>query len=486
MSIRFVDTTIRDGHQSLWAMNMRSHHMTTVMPYLDQAGFDGIEFMAAGASFKKLVRHLNENPWQWIKGGAALAKNTPLRWHGDFVGRTMSGYVPREVGELLIKKVVDLGITYTRIGNKWNDFTELREPSERFISLGMTPIVNIIYSVSPRHTDEYFIQRARDVSALNPYRVCFKDVGGLLTPERIQQLVPRMMEAAPDVTWEFHGHCNNSFGPINALEFAKLGVEVIHTSIPPLANANSQPSIYNLANNLRALGFDVDVDEEVLRPATEYLEFIAKKEKFQIGVPYEYDHKLYDHQVPGGMISNLRYQLSLAGVADRLDQVLEEVPQVRADLGYPIMVTPLSQIVGTQAAINVIVGERYGQVTDQTIEYALGRHGKEAPLVMDQNVRDKILGRSRANELTELKPWEPTLSELRQHYGIGASDEDLIVMAVVGEDALDVIGTESHGTPHLSQSTPLSELIREIAVGDSNRFISIQKGDLSLTVAKSK
>ena len=483
--IRFVDTTIRDGQASLWAMNMRTRHMLTAMPYLDAAGFESMEFIATGSRMKKFVRHLGENPWDWIKGGAAAAKNTPLRWHGPIGGRTMSGYVPQEVGELLIKMAVDLGIAYTRTGNNWNDYGAMAGQIERFNKLGMTPIVNVIYSVSPRHTDEYFVQKVRDAAALNPYRLCFKDVGGLLTPDRIKQLIPKVLEAAPGITWEFHGHCNNSFGPINALEFAKLGVEVIHTAVPPLANANSQPSIYNVAANLRSLGFKTQIDEEALRPASEYFEFVAKREKFQIGMPYEYDEKLYSHQVPGGMISNLRYQLSLAGVAERIEEVLDEIPLVRAELGYPIMVTPLSQIVGTQAAVNVIVGERYQQVTDQTIEYALGRHGREAPHVMDQEIRDKILNRPRARELETLESWEPTLSELRKRYGKNISDEDLILQAIVGDDALDIVGSAGVARQHLTNSKPLSQLIYELATRDEHRYVSIKKDDLSITMVKS-
>lgn len=482
--IKFVDTTIRDGQASLWAMNMRTRHMLAAMPYLDAAGFESMEFIATGSRLKKFVRHLNENPWDWIKLGAAAAKNTPLRWHGPIGGRTMSGYVPQSVGELLIKKAVEVGIVYTRTGNNWNDYSALENQLTRLNALGMTPVVNVIYSVSPRHTDEYFVQKAKDAAALNPWRLCFKDVGGLLTPERIKVLLPKMMEAAPGVTWEFHGHCNNSFGPINALEFAKLGVQVIHTAVPPLANANSQPSIYNVADNLRALGFNPQIDLEVLKPATQYFEFIAKRENFQIGTPYEFDEKLYRHQVPGGMISNLQYQLSLAGVADRIDEVLEEIPAVRAELGYPIMVTPLSQIVGTQAAVNVIVGERYGQVTDQTIEYALGRHGREAPNVMDPDVRDKILSRPRAEELAKLEPWEPTIPELRQKYGADISDEDLILLAIVGDDALDVVGSSSQKNYHLSSTLPLAELIHGLANRDNNGFVNIKKKNFSLTMIK--
>ena len=484
--IRFVDTTIRDGQASLWAMNMRTHHMLSAMPYLDAAGFESMEFIATGSRLKKFVRHLNENPWDWIKLGAKAAKNTPLRWHGPIGGRTMSGYVPMAVGELLIKRAVELGIRYTRTGNNWNDYSVMKDQLARFDKLGMTPVVNVIYSVSPRHTDEYFIQKTREAAALNPYRLCFKDVGGLLTPDRIRELVPKLLEVSPGVTWEFHGHCNNSFGPINALEFAKLGINVIHTSVPPLANANSQPSIYNVAENLKSLGFDPKIDTEVLRPATEYLTFIAKREKFQIGEPYEYDERLYSHQVPGGMISNLKYQLSLAGVSERIDEVLEEIPQVRAELGYPIMVTPLSQIVGTQAAVNVITGDRYSQVTDATIEYALGRHGREAPFVMDQDVRDKILNRPRAKEIEELKEWEPTLAELRQKYGKDISDEDLILCSVVGDDALDVVGSSSGTRYHLASAKPLSELLYELINRDNHRFVSIRRGELSVTMVKSE
>lgn len=482
--IKFVDTTIRDGQASLWAMNMRTQHMLSAMPYLDAAGFESMEFIATGSRLKKFVRHLGENPWDWIKGGAAAAKRTPLRWHGSIGGRTMSGYVPKSVGELLISKAVELGIELTRTGNNWNDYEALRPQLDKLSQLGMSSVVNIIYSVSPRHTDEYFIQKAKEAAQLSPYRLCFKDVGGLLTPDRIRALLPRMLEVTPNSVWEFHGHCNNSFGPINALECAKLGIKVIHTAIPPLSDANSQPSVFNVADNLRALGFNPIIDEVALKPASEYFEFIARKEKFQIGVPYRYDEKLYQHQVPGGMISNLQYQLALAGVENKIQQVLEEIPAVRADLGYPIMVTPLSQIVGTQAAVNVIVGERYAQVTDQTIEYALGRHGRSAPELMNQEVRDKILSRPRAEELKNLEPWEPSLDQLRQRYGHSTSDEDLILMSIVGDDSLDIVGSSTNNSFYLEKPRALTELIRHLAKDDKHRFISVSKGEFSLKMVK--
>ena len=484
-AVRFVDTTIRDGQASLWAMGMRTRHMLPAMPHLDAAGFEGMEFIATGSRLKKFVRHLRENPWDWIRQGAAAAERTPLRWHGPIDGPSMSGAVVPEVGELLISKAVDLGIRYTRTGSNWNDFSKVTVQLPRFERLGMTPVVNVMYSVSPKHTDEYFVQKAADAGALRPWRLCFKDVSGLLTPERTRTLLPRMMAAAGDVPWEFHGHCTNGLGPLNAVEAVKAGVRYVHTAVPPLANANSQPSVYSLAVNLRELGYEVDVDTDVLRPATEHFTAVARAEGFPIGVPYEFDERLYRHQVPGGMISNLQFQLRQAGVEDRLPEVLEETERVRADFGYPIMVTPLSQFVGSQAAINVIVGERYAQVTDKTIEYALGRHGgEEATSGMDADVRDRILSRPRAKEIEAYEPPRRTLADLREKYGRDTPDEDLILMSIVGDDAVDVVGSARRPRPPAPAGTPLVELVRRLAEQDRHAFVQVSRPGLSVTVRK--
>lgn len=484
--IHLIDTTIRDGQGSLWATSMRTAHMLPAMPFLDEAGFEAMEFLAPGSRLKKFVRDLKENPWDWIRLGAQAARATPLRWHGSIDGEVMSGRVPPEVGELLTRKVVALGIRYTRTGNNWNNFSTLPAELKRYHRLGMTPVISLMYSVSPRHDDAYFVGKAAELAALNPYRICLKDVSGLLTPERVRSLVPQLLAVTEGITWEFHGHCNNGLGPINAIEAVKAGIHHIHTAVPPLANGSSQPSAYTLATNLRQLGYTVPLDDKLLAPVTRHFTEVAKRERFPVGIPNEYDERLYHHQIPGGMISNLRHQLEKAGVGNRLDEVLDETARVRADFGYPIMVTPLSQFVGSQAAINVITGERYGQVTDASIEYALGRHGgDEAISLMDPDVRDKILGRPRAQELTRDTEPLPTLAALRRKYGPGTSDEDLILMSIVGDDAVDEVGRALDERSHIWRKSPLIDLIEKLVSQDDRRHITIKKSDMSLVLTKS-
>ena len=247
----------------------------------------------------------------------------------------------------------------------------------------METVVNLIYSVSPRHTDEYYAQKAREAAAIAPYRICFKDVGGLLTPERARTLLPAILTNAGAVPVEYHAHCNNGLATLCYIEAVKLGITSLHTAVPPLANGSSQPSILNVARNLRALGYTPVVHDEEVKPVEEHFTAVAKAQGLAIGKPFAYDESQYLHQVPGGVISNLRHQLRLVGKEDKLPETLEEAARVRADFGYPIMVTPLSQFVVSQAAINVIVGERYKEVTDQVIQYALGIWGKEATEIMD-------------------------------------------------------------------------------------------------------
>src|ERR1044071_6831357 len=371
--------------------------------------------------------------------------------------------IPTCIMRLLMERVLSYGITLSRTSNCSNDYTLFNDEVDTMRQLAIHCAADLIYSASPRHTEEYYAERARQAAAMKPYRVCFKDVGGLLTPERARTLIPIVQKNVGAVPLEFHAHCNNSLAPLNYMEAIKLGLTTLHTGISPLANGSAQPSILNVAKNARALGHTPLINEAEVGPVTEHFTAVAERDGLPIGKPFEYDENLYRHQVPGGMISNLKHQLKLVGMQDKLDATLEEAARVRAEFGYPIMVTPLSQFVGSQAAINVITGERYKEVTDQSIQYALGHWGKEAPAVMDANVKDKILNRPRANDWRNWSPPDLSLKEVRQKFGgRGVSDEELVLRVIAGADAVRAMLAAGAPQAYLSTDLPLIKLIGEL------------------------
>ena len=480
--IRIVDTTLRDGQTSLWAHNMTTGMMHPVLRHMDRAGFDGMEFFVSGR-FKKVVREQRDNPWDWVRYGNKEIKNTQLRYHGGL----SSGFslIPACIPRLLIERVVHYGIITTRLSDPWNDYDTLKKEVAELKTLGMQSVVNVIYSISPRHTDEYYARKARQAAAMKPYRICFKDVGGMLTPERTRTLVRLVLDNAGDIPVEFHAHCNNGLAPFNVLEAVKEGIRIVHTSVPPLANGSAQPSIFNVARNLKALGYEPLVNEKVLEPVEQHFRWVAKQEGLPIGAPREYDESWYRHQVPGGMISNLRHQLKMLGKENQMQRVLDEIVQVRADLGYPIMVTPFAQFVGSQAAINVITGERYKEVTDQVIQYALGKWGKEGSQYTDPEVKAKIVDRSRARELEKWEIPEISLDAVRKKYGgPGVSDEELVLRYYAGPEFVDALKLAPPRKEYLDAHQPLVKLVEELSRKRDMAHIYVRKGDLSISMRR--
>jgi oxaloacetate decarboxylase alpha subunit len=477
--IRIVDTTLRDGDISLWAYGMTTGMMLPALRHLDEAGFDSMEFFLS-LRFKKFVREHKEDPWDWLRLGTKEIKKTRLRYHGGL--HSGFEFIPACIRRLVIQTVVKYGVTLTRTSNAWNDFVALGQEVTELRKLGMDTVMNLIYSISPRHTDEYYAQKARDAAALRPYRICFKDVGGMLTPDRTRALVRLIKQHTGDIPLEFHAHCNNGLAPYNLLEAVNEGIHVVHTAIPPLANGSSQPSVFNVVNNLQALGYKSSVNLTALKPVSEHFYSIAKREGLPVGAPREYDQAWYGHQVPGGMISNLRHQLKLMGQEHKLEQVLQETAQVRAELGYPIMVTPFAQFVGSQAAINVILGERYKEVTDQVIQYALGLWGKEGSDHMDPAMKARILDRPRAREIERIEYPEPALEQVRVQFGgPNMSDEELLLRFYAGPEFVDALQQTPAPRQRFDARRPLVRLIEEL----SRRKIGhvyIRKKDFSLTI----
>jgi oxaloacetate decarboxylase alpha subunit len=483
-SIAMVDVTLRDGHQSLWAERMTTGMMLPIAEHMDRAGFDAIELLSP-SHLGKCVVELREDPFERIRMVAQRIRNTPLRLNAG--GLNLFGIDQPEMYQLFWNLMAKNGIRETRISDSWNNPKVWKARATAARNSGIAPIINITYSISPRHTDDYYVACTSNAVALSPYRICLKDPGGLLTPERTRNLVPLMLAHSQGIPIEFHSHCTTGLGSICCLEAVQQGLRIVNTAIPPLADDASLPSVFNVSKNLRALGFDVLLDDQSLQAVSRHFSIVAQREGFPVGGPVEYDCAQYIHQVPGGMISNLGHQLRQVGSEARLQAVLEECVQVRADFGYPIMVTPLSQFVGSQAAINVIVGERYKQVTDQVILYALGNHGEDAIALMDPDVRGKILDRPRARELASGERPVLSLSDIRRDLGgDGVSDEDLLLRWLVRKEDIAAMRAAPPISPYLTDNVPLVTLVEELARLTDLNEVQVRKPGLNITLRKNR
>lgn len=478
--IKFVDTTLRDGPQSLWSLKMRTDMMLPVAGILDDAGFEAIEIMAS-PEFKKCVRDLKEDPWERLRLVRQRITKTPLRF---IRGRYNNAFQiePDALVDLWTERLAANGINELRISDSSNTLDGWRKQTKAVQSFGMDVIINLIYSFSPKHTDDYYAEKTRQAAALRPKALCLKDPGALFTPERVRTLVPIVLANAGGVPVEFHTHCLTGLGALCTLEAIKLGIKCVNTAIPPLAEGSSNPSTFNITSNARALGYTPTIDETHLHEVERHFTEIAEREDLPIGRPMAYDYSQYLHQVPGGMISNFRFQLAKVGMEDRLPAALEETARVRAELGYPIMVTPYSQFVGTQAALNVITGGRYKAITDEVIHYALGWWGDDERSSIDPNIRDMILGSPRAKELAKHKPQQVTLKEIRQRYGgPGVSDDEMLLRIATDKESVEAMRA---APPRSAGGEASIELIAGLAAYKTFSQIRIEKKGLVMTLGR--
>lgn len=479
--IRFVDTTVRDGSQSLWAIGMRTDMILPIAKRLDDAGFDAIEIMATSFE-KKLIRDLYEDPWERLVEVRKRITKTPLRM---IRGRQLAAFqiTPDAMEDLWYERMAAMGIGQIRLSDSSNTPDGWKKNMVRARKVGIDVIINLIFSLSEKHSNEYYAERAREAAKLRPHRICLKDPGALLTPERVKTLAPVVLAHAGGIPVEFHTHCNTGLGLLCTLEAIRCGIHIVNAAIPPLAESSSNPSLFDVVRNAKAMGYAPKIDEELLRPVEDHFREIAQRESFPIGSPAAYNVQHYQHQVPGGMISNLRFQLGAAGLSDKLDAVLEEIARVRIDFGYPIMVTPYSQFVGAQAVLNVISGERYKQVSDEIIQYAAGGWGREESESIHPDVRDKILSRPRARALAQMNYEQPTLGQLREQYGgPGVSDDDLLLHFFTSVDQVAQMRRERQHRQQGQGTQGLRTLIEKLASSRSVRYIQIRSGDNTLSM----
>ena len=460
-TVNLIDLTLRDAHQCLWATRMTTGMMRDVAPLLDRAGFEAID-LVGGAVFDVCVRYLREDPWERMRILSEWVTETPLIIHTRGQSLFTFEFFADDVVELAAERFVANGMRYHTPYDALNDIRNLEIPVKKARSLGLHTVPGLVYSHSPVHTDAYYAQKAKQLVALGVDGVFIKDPSGLLTPERIVTLAPAVKAAIGDLPLQLHTHCLSGLGPYVALQAVSHGVETVHTATSTLANAASHPPSELFARNCRRRGFEVPVDLDLVEEAAARLEVIARGADKPVGAPMEYDEFHFHHQVAGGMISNLEFQLSTLGIGDKLEAVLEEAGQVRADLGYPIVVSPFAQYIMTQAVMNVMGAERYASVPDEVRRYVLGGYGEIAGEI-DPNLYDRI---ARGAEPVTERPGAlvpPALGKLRAERGPFASDDDLLLAAFYAPkeyDALKAAGPIDTTSP--LDGGPHRTLVREL------------------------
>lgn len=431
--IEFVDQTMRDAQQSLWGFRMSTETILPIAAVMDKVGYKAI-CVNGGRGTVVAARYLKESLFKRFRRLSEIIKKTPLR--SSFVPWSAFGFdiEPLAPNELWIRETVASGIRSFWVC----DYQNMMDRLEYLVGVakaeGAEVIPSLMYTLSPVHTDELYAQKAKklvDMGCIDAIHV--EDAGGILTPERIKTLLPAIIRECKGVPIEIHAHCNTGLAPLVYLEAIKMGACLVHTAVSPLANGSSLPSTENILKNARRLGYLTNIDEDALKVVSDHFMKKTIESGMELGRPQEHDVFHFEHQVPGGMMGTLRNQLTELGMEGRLEEVLEEVSQIRKELGYPVMATPYSQIVGAQAVFNITTGERYKIVSDEIIKYALGYLGSvEGPL--DQNVLDKILCSPKAKNFVNWKPADITVDELRK-IEPGISDEQLLLQIAnpVGE-----------------------------------------------------
>jgi oxaloacetate decarboxylase alpha subunit len=468
--IGLFDTTLRDGQQSLWATRMTTAMMLPALPQMDAVGYDAIETFST-VHFDAAVRYLKENPWERMRLIRQHVRRTPIRMLAMSQFFSISRLLADDVVELFNRTCAQAGIDQFWVTASLNDVRTAEVTIRTIKSLGKRIEGGIQFTVSPVHTDEFFVQVARGFVALGVDAIVIKDAGGLLTPERARTLIPAIVQAADGRPIHCHSHCVTGLGPAANLEAIEHGVAAIWTTTAPLANGASLPSGDSMVRHLRWMGYQVDLDPEPMARVAEHFEAVARRHDLPIGRPAEYDPSYYAHQMPGGMITNFQAQLAQLGLEDRIGDVLEELPRVREDLGWPNMQTPYSQFLATQALLNVL-HDRYSQVPDEVRRLALGYWGR-TPGPVDPDVLDRISG---GEAPIDVRPGElvPPMVERIRAEGTYASDEDVLLAAFFMPDVLQ--GLRDAGPMRLEDPLrfgPLVEVVREAAKRGGTRRLHI-------------
>ena len=393
MKVQFTETVLRDANQSLIATRMPYEKFEPILESMNRAGFYSVECWG-GATFDVCLRYLAEDPWERLR--KIRTKMPDARLQMLLRGQNILGYkhYSDDIVRRFVRASVRNGIDIIRIFDALNDVTNLKTAMEETVACGAEASGAIAYTTSPVHTLEAYVKLAREMAAMGASSICIKDMAGILTPKAAYDLV-RAIKDAVDLPVILHTHCTTGLAYMTYLKAAEAGADVIDTAISPFSGGTSQPATETLHYALRELGFETGLDADVLHQMADFFkpirgEFISDGTLNPISLTT--DTQCLTYQIPGGMLSNLLSQLKTLGALDKFEEALLETPRVRADMGYPPLVTPTSQLIGSQAVQNVLSGERYKNVGAELRAYCRGEYGA-TPAPIDPEVRKKILGR---------------------------------------------------------------------------------------------
>ena len=438
--VRIVETSVRDGHQSLFATRMTTKEVVDLCKIYDNVGYYAIEVWG-GATFDSCMRFLNEDPWVRLREVRKVCKNTKLQML--FRGQNILGYrhYSDDVVDMFCKKSIENGIDIIRVFDALNDLRNLKTAVTSTKKYGGQCQIALSYTTSPVHTVGYYVQLAKEVEKLGADSICIKDMAGVLTPNDATELFTALKKEIK-IPLELHSHCTAGICEMTYMAAIKAGVDIVDTSLSPLSNGTAQPSTQALCYALKDRQYDPKLNMEEMHKAEPIMtDIVNKYVKNGLLNPksFEVNPNILTYQVPGGMLSNMIKQLTEQGAMDRYEEVLREIPKVRKDLGYPPLVTPMSQMVGTQSVLNVLNGERYKMCVKEVKDYLLGKYGK-SPAEVNEEVKKKIIGDQEPITCRPADLLKPEFEEMKEKYkDIAKCDEDVLSLALFENVATDFL-----------------------------------------------
>ena len=446
--LRITDTTLRDAHQSLWATRMRTDDILGIAEAIDNAGYYALECWG-GATFDVCMRFLRENPWERLRRIKAVCRKTPLQML--LRGQNLLGYrhYPDDVVERFVALACENGMDIFRVFDALNDPRNLETAVAAVKKYGGHAQGTLCYTTSPVHTVEKYVELAKAQEAMGIDSLAIKDMAGILTPGAARELVKALRRAMPKMPVEIHSHMTSGMAAAMYLAAAEAGAGCFDCAISTLSSFSSQPPTESMLSIFESEGYDCGLDRAALSKINAYFrELKAKRQPASSRGVEPVDAGVLVHAIPGGMISNLRSQLAQQGALDRLDEVLAELPRARADLGYPPLVTPTSQIVGVQSVLNVLSGERYSMVTDETKRYAAGYYGA-TPAPIAPKLRKRLCGGLKPISCRPADLLEPGLEKAAAELPPNTirAEEDILSYALFPEVALGYFKWRKEGGP---------------------------------------